>query len=443
MRKPIAPPSLGDILTRQDTSGRLGEILHFVNGPTVDGKYLHWDELRFHTPPAGLSHEEWWLALKLCRTSARNAIPLTDTSGRAFGYVPAEPIPERLHEIDLNAGGILQRMEPAANRDMNDRYCVSSLIDEAITSSQIEGAVTTRLVAKELIRSGRKPIDRSERMILNNFVTMRRLAELRDDPLTEKLVFDIHRRITADTLDDSSAAGRFRRDDEQVVVDDMYGEVYHRPPSARQLGERMEAMCDFANGKSPAGFVHPALRSIILHFWLAYDHPFVDGNGRTARALFYWSMLRSNYWLCEYLSISPLILKAPSQYQRAFLHTETDENDLTYFLLYHLGLIQSAVRELHKYIKRKTAETRQLETELRGVAILNHRQRALVSHAIRHPGQVYTFESHRCSHDVVYETSRRDLMDLAERGLLKARKVGKTWHFTPASDLQSQLSRLT
>ena len=61
------------------------------------------------------------------------------------------------------------------------------------------------------------------------------------------------------------------------------------------------------------GFIHPMIRSIILHFWLAYDHPFVDGNGRTARALFYWSMLRHGYWLFEFISISQIILKGPDQ----------------------------------------------------------------------------------------------------------------------------------
>jgi len=280
-------------------------------------------------------------------------------------------------------------------------------------------------------------------MILNNFITMRRLGELKDQSLTKDLVFEIHRLITEDALDDPSAAGRFRRDDEKVVVNDMYGEVYHDPPPAAQLGERMKAMCDFANGKSPSGFVHPVLRSIALHFWLAYDHPFVDGNGRTARALFYWSMLRHHYWLCEYISISPIILKAPAQYQLAFLYTETDENDLTYFILYHLDLMQRALRQLHDYIKRKSEQVRKLESELRGVVMLNHRQRALISHALRHPNQVYVVESHRLSHNVVYETARKDLTDLAKRGLLTARKAGRTWCFTPVGDLESRLSQLS
>jgi len=279
-------------------------------------------------------------------------------------------------------------------------------------------------------------------MILNNYVTMSRLGELKDQPLTKDLVFEIHRLITEETLDDPSGAGRFRRDNEKVVVNDMYGEVYHDPPPAAQLGDRMKAMCDFANEKTPSGFVHPVLRSIILHFWLAYDHPFVDGNGRAARALFYWSMLRHNYWLCEFISISPIILKAPGRYQLAFLYTETDENDLTYFVLYHLDVIQKAIHQLHDYIKRKSEQVRKLDSELRGVVMLNHRQRALISHALRHPNHVYSIESHRRSHNVVYETARTDLIDLVKQGLLTASKVGRTWCFTPEGELETRLSHL-
>src|SRR5262249_46303965 len=156
-----------------------------------------------------------------------------------------------------------------------------------------------REVAKEMLRTGRAPATDDERMVLNNYQTMQDIREYKDQPLTKELVFRIHRLITNETLKDPTAAGRFRRDDQHRVVGDEYGEVFPEPPPAAELEERMAAMCDFANGKTPEGFIHPVLRAIILHFWLAYDHPFVDGNGRTARALFYWSMLRHNFWLCE------------------------------------------------------------------------------------------------------------------------------------------------
>jgi Fic family protein len=448
MKKPESPPSTDAIIRewakdqKDKPPGERQLTWYYALEPTVAGKYLPWDKLLHHTPPEGISHREWWLAIKEHRRRLAKPVPLVDKGSNAFHYALVDPIPEALHRVDLGAGGRIQMPAEITNPETKDRYYVSSLIEEAITSSQLEGATTTRRVAKDMLRSGRPPRDRSERMILNNYLTMRRIGEVKDDPLTKDLVFELHRLVTEGTLDDPSAAGRLRRPDERIIVGDDYGEVFHDPPDAGQLEERMSAMCDFANGRTPDSFVHPAIRSIVLHFWLSYDHPFVDGNGRTARALFYWSMLHHGYWLFEFISISHIIRKAPTQYGLAFLYTETDENDLTYFILYHLDVIRRAIDELHAYLKRKAAELKSVERSLRGIQVLNHRQRDLITHALRHPGFQYTIESHRMSHNVVYETARTDLLDLQQRGLLRARKIGRTWYFTPREDLEKRLAEM-
>jgi Fic family protein len=293
-----------------------------------------------------------------------------------------------------------------------------------------------------MIRSGRKPNDPGERMILNNFLTMKRISEIRNEPLTRNLILELHRMVTKGTLDNPDAEGRFRRADENVDVGDDYGQIFHTPPPADELDKRIEMMCAFANESSSENYIHPAIRSIILHFWLAYDQPFVDGNGRTARALFYWSMLRHGYWLFEFVSISQAILKAPIQYGRAFLLTETDDNDLTYFILYHLKVMDDAVHQLNAYIKRKAVEKKKTEDKIKGINILNHRQRALIGHTLRHSAFNYTIETHRLSHDVVYQTARSDLLNLVDRNLLTARKQSSTWIFTPPAGLEEQLQNL-
>jgi len=441
MRIPSKPPDLGSILAKIQME-RLEKILRTDLKAPSKGKYLHWDKLRRYTSPEGLSQEEWWLGLKMLRLQATRHTPLSDSKGRQFGFVFADPIPEALHEVDQGVGGFIRMPEQITNPDTRDQYYVNSLVREAITSSQLEGAATTRVVAKEMIRTGRAPRDKSEQMILNNFRTMQQIRRLKDEPLTKQIVLDLHRIATEKTLTDESGAGRFRNVNEPVAVADMYNEVFHTPPPVEQLEERMAVMCDFANSKTPGEFIHPVLRSIILHFWLAYDHPFIDGNGRVARALFYWSMLRHNYWLFEFISISQIILEAPIKYARAFLYTETDDNDLTYFIIQQLDVIRRAMKELHDYIERKTAALQAVESRLHGITVLNHRQQALISHALRHPNQRYTFKSHQMSHNVVYQTARTDLLDLESRHLLVSRKVGRTWYFTPAQDLEERLSRL-
>jgi Fic family protein len=186
--------------------------------------------------------------------------------------------------------------------------------------------------------------------------------------------------------------------------------------------------------------VPPVVRAILLHFMLAYDHPFVDGNGRTARLLFYWSMLSQDYWLAEFLPISRLLKKAPAQYARSFLHSEQDGGDLTYFVLYQLRITQRAINDLHEYLDRKVAETQQVRQALKAVSHrFNVRQLALLENAIRHPGALYTVMSHGRSHGVVAQTARGDLRDLEEQGFLIKTTSGRGYGWTPVDDLELRL----
>jgi Fic family protein len=222
-----------------------------------------------------------------------------------------------------------------------------------------------------------------------------------------------------------------------VRVEWSDGTVTHVPPPAIELPERLDAMCAYANGGG-TGFTHPVVRAILLHLWLAYDHPFEDGNGRTARALFYREMLAQGYWLFEYVSISRLLLKAPAPYGLSFLHTETDGFDATYFLLHQLGILKRAVEELLAYLVRKMAELRETESLLRRTD-LNHRQVALLANALRHGDSVFTVHSHAESHRVTRQSARTDLVDLERRGLLERRVVGRRFEFFPARDLRARL----
>jgi Fic family protein len=439
MRKPQSPPEFGKLIAGLSSPEALVPILEAVVSPTHDGRYFHWDDLRYRKPPGGLTHESWWLGLKMRRQSSYRSIPLKDTEGASFQFSVPDLVTDLLHQIDRGGGTFVEIPEQVTNAEQRDRYVVRSLMEEAITSSQMEGAVTTREVAKKMLAEGRKPGNRSERMIVNNYMTMRRIVEMKDEMLTPEMVLQVHREISLDALDTPDAPGRLRRADEDVQISDLEGTVFHRPPAAGTLAARLEAMCDFANGKTPAHFVHPVIRGIILHFWLAYDHPFVDGNGRTARALFYWQMLHSGYWLFEFISISQFLNKAPVQYGTAFLHTETDQNDLTYFIIHQAEIIRRALIELHDYIGRKSAEARTCITALEKHPELNHRQQALIAHAVRHPGFAYSIAGHGARHAIVYQTARTDLLKLAKLKLLEQKKVGRGLVFVAPKDLKARL----
>jgi len=444
---PVHPPTYADVLKniKDPAHGqRLVEVFTLGISPAPGGKYRHWDTLRHIQPPNGLSSEEWWAGIKLARSLNRREVPLLrDKDGRSFFYTLADPVLEMLHEIDRDASGRIAVSDQITNPDTRDRYIQSSLIEEAITSSQLEGASKTRKKATEMLRSGREPIDQSEKMILNNYRAIQLVSRLKDQPLSKDLLFTLHRTITEGTLQEDAGHNLRKPGDSIGVYDNRDNTLLHEPPPADQILERLEALCHFANEVQTHVFLHPVLKAIILHFWLAYDHPFTDGNGRTARALFYWSVLSQKFWLFEFISISTILRKAPVKYARSFLYTETDENDLTYFILAQLQVVRRAIRELYAYIERKVEEIRKVEPLLRMSALLNHRQLALLGHALRHPGIRYSIASHQRSHGITYQTARTDLLDLAEKQLLRKEKFARAFVFTSPPDLSERVRQLS
>ena len=442
MKPPLSPPPLHALL--QGHHDRLAGILAADAYTALPrGRYHHWDKLRHLPPPDGLNAEQWWLGVKMARGALYRQTPLSTPSGSPFVYALPDPVLEALHRIDQRAAGRLVASEPVVNAETRDRYILNSLMEEAITSSQLEGAATTRQVAADMIRAGRGPRNRDERMILNNFRAMASIRELRNEPLSVERIVELHRALTEETLSSPEMAGQLQTAGMKrvAVSDNTTGRVVHIPPPAEQLPARMERMVAFANGAAleGEGFTHPLVRAIILHFWLAYDHPFEDGNGRTARALFYWSMLRQGYWLFEFISLSSIIRRAPVRYARAFLETETDGNDLTYFILHQLDCIDRALVALDDYLARKTAELRGVEERLARRNDLNPRQLALLGHALRHPEHVYTIRSHQTSHGVAYATARADLLELAELGLLEPGRRGRAYVYHVPRDLEARL----
>ena len=316
----------------------------------VNADYEYWDKAKYKKLPEGFTPQMLWANVKASRL--RSMIPVWNKY--SINLCVTSQMQRLCHEFDMKFGSFWE-VEGDTQSSEKKYYLSSSLMEEAIYSSKMEGASTTRIVAKDMLRKKKSPQNKSQQMIVNNYNTIQYIVEHKDEPLTEELLLTIHRLMTEKTLDNPEDAGRFRTNDKVVVADMVEGDIIYTPPSFQEIPEFVESLCDFFNNDNPRTFIHPIIRGIIVHFMLAFMHPFVDGNGRTARALFYWYMLKEGYKLTEYMSISRVIAKSKSNYEKAFRYVENDGNDMGYFVAYNLGALEISFQQLRDYIQRISA----------------------------------------------------------------------------------------
>jgi len=439
IQKPVPFP---DLLARHGIN--IFEQMNRFKAVDEKGRYLHWHEF-MRRVPKGIDKECAWAAVKIARTNGQRDIGLDSECGDPFVLHLTDFCHKVIHDIEQ----LSARLGAEVNQPPHhNKYLVDSLMmEEAISSAQLEGAATTRKVAKEMLVKERAPQTDDERMILNNYRLMKHAMRNKDQALTVELICELHLLATEGIKDEEVSPGCLRETDD-IFVGDRDGEAAHQPPPAHLLQQRLENLCAFANtahdGKNGRLFIHPVVKAIILHFMLGYEHPFVDGNGRTARGLFYWCMLKSGYWAFEYISISALLKEAPMQYGESYVFTETDAFDLTYFVIYQLRIIERAMAEFIDYVRAKQWEFHELmawlDTSGAGER-LNYRQLHLLKKIVREPGRVFTARELTHDHDISENTARTDLEKLVEMKALARSKEGKVYLYVARNDAVANLRK--
>lgn len=409
----IESPPILSIQSLQTAAGRMNDPLIKAVLEPINDRYMYWSEVKYRKRPDGLSQEELWALVVLSRLLLSvYRWPKYDVLVTVTNQM------QRLcHEFDMNFGGAWGNNAVIPDQD-REKYLVSSLMEEAISSSQLEGASTTRRVAKDMLKRNASPKTRSEQMIANNYKAIRFISEHKEDPMSESLLLQIHRLMTENTLDDPKDSGRFRTDDTVVVQNSLTGEIVHTPPSFVEIPEFVKRLGDFVNKDEDGSFIHPIIKAITAHFMLAYVHPFVDGNGRTARAVFYWYMLKKGYWLTEYLSISRVIYRTKSSYENAFLYAETDRRDIGYFLSYNLRVLEIAFNDLQAYIQRKIAQ-KQKAVDFLKLGFVNERQAAILAMVRDDPKIILSIREICAKFQISQPTAKSDIDKLVARGLLE------------------------
>ena len=378
----------------------------------VNADYEYWDEVKYKKLPEGFTPQMLWTYVKASRL--RSTIPVWNKYG--INLCVTSQMQRLCHEFDMKFGSFWE-VEGDSQSAEKKYYLSSSLMEEAIYSSKMEGASTTRIVAKDMLRKKKSPQNKSQQMIVNNYNTIQYIVEHKEQPLTEELLLTIHQLITEKTLDNPEDAGRFRTNDKVVVADMVEGDIIYTPPSFQEIPECVESLCNFFNNDNPRTFIHPIIRGIIVHFMLAFMHPFVDGNGRTARALFYWYMLKEGYKLTEYMSISRVIAKSKANYEKAFRYVENDGNDMGYFVAYNLRALEISFQQLRDYIQRKQREKRAASSFMM-LGNINQRQALILQRLKEEPDTIFTVKDVQDRFSVSSMTARKDLSDLVQQGYL-------------------------
>lgn len=401
----------------------------------INDEYLYWDRIKYRKE--GCSADELWAAVKFHRRLRYNNL---NFGKYKFKFMITDAIQRSLHQFDLHIGGNLGSNIGIAETDKT-KFMVNSIMEEAISSSQIEGAITTRKKAKEMIRQEKKPGNKSERMIMNNYITMQHIVQHKNEALTSGGILHIHQLISAGTLADKEDEGRYRNTNDVHVVNHSNSEIVHTPPDFGEIEKLIEDICIFFNHDT-SSFIHPIVKGCIIHFMIGWIHPFVDGNGRTARALFYWYMLRQGYWLTEYMSISRIIQNTKAQYEKAYLYTETDENDLGYFIHYHVKTMEKAYSALKEYISRKQQEVSQAAKFMK-IEGVNDRMAQILKILYDDGDRVLSTKEIENRFNVSGFTARADLRGLLALGFLEAIQVNKKkQHFIKAHQFDELISKI-
>ena len=450
IRKPLSLMSLWKSIP-QDDPELFFHLLSKYKVTDSKGRYHHWDKFKWRVDEED-DEKLAWLATKIARKAVSKPLTVLQAQNESFfSYCIPNSLLAQLHQIDTMTGGgyTLSNSNFLISSDTEkNKYLVKSLMmEEAITSSQLEGASTTRKVAKKILENNLKPKNKSQQMIVNNFLLMKEVLAKQDEDLSVEMILNLHEIATFKAIENQAFPGKLRTND-NTYVGNSYEENFYQPPASQSLNERLENLCNFANEchsrEDADNFIHPIIKAIILHFMIGYIHPFGDGNGRTARALFYWSMLRSGYWLFEYVSISKLIQEQRNLYDTAFVYTETDDFDLTYFIYNQVEVIIKAIAALNTHINKKKQELSNFAQWIEQSPIAKKLKRGhleILKEAVKEPGKEFTVQQVADSLGVSQNTARGYLKKLVEEDLLvlSSTKRVRTVRYLAPAHLREQL----
>lgn len=383
---------------------------------TTQVNYISPEKLKHLITNYGFKKTDWnnSLEAKIVALRKVNSFPLfLNSIDKNFWFFPTDEIMESINKIEKQGERLFSLVKK--NVSFTKAFSRDAQYEEAIMSAIFEGANTTRSEAKKFIANRMTPVNKAQWMILNNFKANEWIQENRNLPLTKEIVLRVHEIVTRNTLEKSDApyCGVFRDDD--VVVGNA---LIHKGVDIGIIEPAIDEVIELVTNNKR--YIHPLLKGILLHYFIAYIHPFFDGNGRTARTLFYLKCLKHNLDWVNFLSISAALKEPGKGYENSFKLVKENDWDLTYFIIYSLRSLDRALEIVEKKID-KLCKIPMLKDAIK----LNDDQIALLQRLYLHPLRVIDVKEHAENIRKSDESARLELKELVVNDLMFENKHKK------------------
>jgi Fic family protein len=375
-------------------------------------RYVPLDDIKYRIESLGYKKDDWKeLRLNIEKHRKLASVPFfVDSMEKKFWFFPSDSIIKKVNDVEHIGNKLFDKIESKSN--FKDEFLINAKIEEAITSAIYEGANSTRAKAKQLIASNQKPKNKDEWMIVNNYNAMKWIKENSYKAISTDLIQDIHAIVTTNTLsgDDAAFSGKFRND--TVYIGNHVGIEYGKINEV--LNETIKLCVDNKR------YLHGLVKGILLHYFIAHVHPFFDGNGRTARTLFYFKSMKNDLKFVELLSVSAYLKNNGNRYEKAFDNVVNNQYDLTYFVDFCLDSLLTALKRVEDKIKYlfKISDI-QKEYNLTNTQIMLLQKLAL-NKFVTISSNEYSKERGRTR-----EIGRKELKDLFKKKFLIEKKQGK------------------
>lgn len=269
------------------------------------------------------------------------ALPILDFDSNSIVFI------ENHAAINQNAVKLLLQSQ-------DQHYGIKAAEDEIIATSAIESIDFSRDSVRRILK-GMVPNDEQENRILGVKHGLEFIADT-GNKITEGNLYKLYMMTVGDFLtgDDKLLDGNLYRHDTVYVVSDR---VEHSGLDHKKVPEFMKSLIAFINAEDG---INDLIKAAIIHFYIAYVHPYFDGNGRMARLVHLWFLLQNGYQSALFIPFSSQIEKSRKSYYDAFTAVEENKNysgkiDVTPFILYFINNVYNKINEGSAAVETLTA----------------------------------------------------------------------------------------